>query len=322
MQLNVLWNNKSGANEASDNKDLLPDGVSLKVATNLSDAKHLVDWAHILVAGNPDESLLKGQNLKHVIVPYVGINQNLRESVLAKTHLKLYNSHFNDKLVAQHAIALLLACSNLIVPGNRAIKQGDWLWGKENNSVNLYGKTCLLLGYGAIAKRVEKTVRALGMNVIIVKRTMENIEDVTVFTTKDLNVALEDADVVLVSLPGTAETKGLLGKEAFDFMKTTTILINVGRGEVIDQFALYEALKNRSIFAAGVDVLWNYPESDTNIIKPSQAPLYDLDNVVMSSHRASHVDGWELLAFKDVLKTIDAIAKGKARNLVDAKRGY
>jgi len=322
MQLNVLWNNKSGIKEASENKHLLPDGVSLKVAGNLSEAKKYVDWADILVAGNPDKSLLNGQNLKHVIVPYVGINKHLRENIIANSQLKLYNSHFNSSLVAQHAVAMLLACSNLIIAGDKAIKKGDWLWGKENNSINLSGKTCLLLGYGAIAKSIEKTVRALGMDIVVVKRHMETIEDAVVYTVKDLNTALESADVVMTSLPGTSETKGLLDTEAFRHMKTTAILINVGRGEVIDQYALFKALKNHDIFAAGVDVLWNYPKKESDITMPSHAPLYELDNIIMSSHRASHSDGWELLAFKDVLKTIAAIAKGKERNLVPVKRGY
>ncbi len=323
MKLNILWNNKYGSDIAKKNKHLLAKGFSLEVATETKEAKQYLPNIDVLVSGNPDEILLDSPNLKHVIVPFVGINPNLRKNILARPHLKLYNSHFNDAFVAQHTLALLLALSNRIIKANQTLKQGNWLWGEENKTLSLQNKSCLLLGYGAIGKQIEKTMRALGMNISIVKRDFKEIDNAIVYPKEDLNTALQNADVIMLSLPLTTETENLIDEKAFAAMKKEAIIINVGRGKLIDQFALYRALKNKQIFGAGIDVWWNYPkEGQRENTLPSEAKLHKLDNIIMSSHRANNVANWEYTAFKDVLQTLKEISQGKERNLVNVNRGY
>jgi len=301
----------------------MPKNLTLESAPDPEKALEYLDWMDVLVAGNPDEKLLDAPNLKHVIVPYVGINPSLQKNILARPQLKLYNSHFNDAFVAQHAVALLLAVSNRIIKADQELKRGNWLWGDENTSLSLKNKTCLLLGYGAIGKEIEKTARALGMKIAVLKNNFENLDNATVYPKEKLIEALQNADVIMLSLPLTAETENIIDAKAFAAMKPNAILVNVGRGKLIDQFALYEALKNKRIFGAGIDVWWNYPkEGQKQNTLPSDAALHELDNIVMSSHRASNVDNWELAAFKDVLETLISIRQGIDRNLVDAKKGY
>lgn len=323
MNLNILWNNKYGSGVAKDNKDSMPQNLNLESAPELDKALEYLDWMDVLVSGNPDEKLLDAPNLKHVIVPFVGINPNLQKNILARPHLKLYNSHFNDAFVAQHAVAMLLALSNRIIKADQSLKQGNWLWGEENKTISLQNKTCLLLGYGAIGKQIEKTVRALGMNIAIVKRNFEQIDNAKVYPNEKLLDALQTADVIILSLPLTSETENIINKNAFAAMKKEALLINVGRGKVIDQYALYDALKNKTIFGAGIDVWWNYPkEGQRENTLASDAALHKCDNIIMSSHRANNVADWENVAFKDVIKTLKEIQKAKERNLVDASRGY
>ena len=323
--MNVLWRSNLAADIAADHRDLFDESIELTVETDKDKAKKLNGY-EVLVDGSPDAALLDAPSLKHVIVPYVGVNDALRENVRSRPHLKLYNSHFNDAFVAQHAVALLLACSNRIVAADISLKQGDWRprYNDAFESVFLPGKTCLLLGYGAIGKEVETRVRGLGMKVSALRREPSGTSEIKQYGPDELHEALSEADVVVVSLPSTPQTKNLLDEAAFQALKPGGILVNVGRGNVIDQRALYDALKSHHLFAAGLDVWWNYPkdEAERAHTPPADAPLHELPNIVMSPHRANQVQGWELTSLKDVAQTLNALAQGEERNRVDSDRGY
>ena len=323
--MNVLWRSNLAADIAADHSDLFDKGIELTVETDTDKAKKL-DGYEVLVDGSPDAALLDVPNLKHVVVPYVGVNDALRENVRSRPHLKLYNSHFNDAFVAQHALALLLACSNRIVTADISLKQGDWRprYDDAFESVFLPGKMCLLLGYGAIGKEVETRVRGLGMKVSALRREPSRDSEVKQYGPDELLEALGEAEVVVVSLPSTPQTKNLLDEAAFRALKPGGILVNVGRGEVIDPQALYDALESKHLFAAGLDVWWNYPkeEAERAHTPPADVPLHELPNVVMSPHRANQVQGWAYESLKDVALTLNALAKGEERNRVDPDRGY
>jgi phosphoglycerate dehydrogenase-like enzyme len=325
--LTVLWRSNLGAEIVESNKHLFADDVEVIVEANKDKALQHLNEIDILVDGYPPVELLEGNRLKHVIVPFVGIEPNLREALLERPHIKLHNSHYNAGFVAQHTLALLLACANRIVEADISLRKGDWQqrYGRLE-SFYLEGKTCLLLGYGAIGKKLVGMLQNLGMNVSILKRTKAENENnnIQVYTTSQLHEALANADVVICSLPETPETVNLLDKAAFAIMKPNSILVNVGRGKVIDQYALYEALKSNHLLAAGIDVWWNYPkgkEARANTL-PSDAPLHELPNIIMSPHRANQTMGEEQVRLGDIAETINAIAKGETRSLVDVEKGY
>jgi len=326
MPLNVLWRSGLAADLAPNHTDLFDDDITLTVETDKEKALGKLDGIDVLVDGNPSPELLDAPDLKHVIVPYVGIRESLREGVLERPHLTLYNSHFNDAFVAQHAVALLLTCANRVIPADRALRQGDWRPGSDDSFLSMFlpDKTCLLLGYGAIGKEVETRVRGLGMTVSAYRRHPSENSDIKEYGSDELHTALAEADVVVVSLPSTPETKNLLDEAAIQAMKPGSIVVNVGRGDVIDQHALYDALKSEHLFGAGIDVWWNYPEGEearANTL-PSDAPLHELENVVLSPHRANQAQDWQLASLKDVSKTLNAIARGEKRNVVEVERGY
>ncbi len=323
--MTVLWCSNLGAKMIESNKHLFSN-VELILEPNKEKALQYLDNFDILVDGTPPIELLDGKKLKHVIVPFVGIEPSLREALLKRPHINLYNSHYNDAFVAQHTLALLLACTNRIVEADMSLRAGNWQQ-RYNRLESLYlkGKTCLLLGYGAIGKRVLPLLQALGMNVSVLKRTKsENESNLQVYTTSQLHEALSQADAIICSLPETPETLNLLDKAALAAMKQNSVLVNVGRGKVIDQHALYDALKNNHLLAAGIDVWWNYPENKEarEHTFPSDAPFHELPNVVMSPHRANQTLGEEQVRLEDIAKTIQAIIKGEKRNLVDVERGY
>lgn len=329
--LTALWRSNLATELIESNKHLFGD-VELILEPQKEKALEHVHNIDILIDGNPPVELLDGNRLKHVIVPFVGIDPSLREALLQRPHLTLYNSHYNDGFVAQHALALLLACANRIVEADMSLRKGDWRQRYDRlESMYLEGKICLLLGYGAIGKKLVGTLQALGMNVSVLKRTLEAEGEQgrggareKVYLTHQLHEALREADVVICSLPETPETLNLLDKTAFAAMKQNSMLVNVGRGKVIDQYALYETLKSKHLLAAGIDVWWNYPQSKEARAHtlPSDAPLHELPNIIMSPHRANQTADEEQVRLEDIAKTIRAIIKGEKRNLVDVEQGY
>ena len=323
MLLNVLWHSHLGANNVDPS--LLSKDLNLIVEIDAEKAAQHKDWMQVLVALNPDETLLSGEKLEHIILPYAGVREPIREKLKVKPHLNLYNSHYNAAFVAQHAVALLLACANQVTEGDRRMRQGIWKpLGADLVNKNLIGRTCLLLGYGAIGKEIEMRTRTLGMSISVIRRNPEPLENIQVYPLSNLTAALSQADVVIASLPGTEQTKNLLDKDMINAMKPDAILINVGRGDLIDQYALYTCMSEGHLFAAGLDVWWNYPtfgQADPNV-KAADVPLADLANVVMSPHRASLVENWQFESFVDVAKTLNALANGKERNRVNLEAGY
>lgn len=324
MQLHVLWQNTTGSRAAKTQAELLDKDIKLIVETDKELARQHYSWMHVLVDGNPSEEALNAPSLSHVIVPFVGINKDLREKMLGKPHLRLYNSHFNDASVAQHAVALLLAVANRIPEADAALHKGNWQAADPFHSIFLEAKTCLLLGYGAIGQAIEKRLRGFAMHFVALKRSETADTDIKIYTADKLYEALSVADVIMCSLPLTPDTKNLLNDDAFKAMKPGSILVNVGRGEVIDQHALYRALKSQQLFGAGIDVWWNYPkgkEARKNTL-PADAALHELSNIVMSPHRAAAIQNWEDGSFFDTAKTLNALVRGQSRNQVDPQRGY
>jgi phosphoglycerate dehydrogenase-like enzyme len=322
--LTVLWHSNLSAELIQDNQQLFSD-VNIILETNKEKALEHLNEVDILVDGHPPVELLNGKRLKHVIVPFVGIEPSLREALLKRSHINLHNSHYNAGFVAQHTLALLLACANRLVEADMTLRKGDWRQRYDRlDSLYLESKTCLLLGYGAIGKKLAGMVQTLGMNVNVLKRSAASEEKVTVYTTTQLYEALSHADVIVCTLPETPETVNLLDKTAFKAMKPNSILVNVGRGKVIDQQALYDALQSRHLLAAGIDVWWNYPKDEEARAHtlPSDAPLHELPNIIMSPHRANQTIGEEQVRLEDIAKTIQAIARGEERSVVDVEKGY
>jgi phosphoglycerate dehydrogenase-like enzyme len=322
--LTLLWRSNLGTELIRDNQHLFPY-TKVIVEGNKEKALNYLNEIDILVDGNPSVGLLNGQRLKHVIVPFVGIEPSLREALLERPHIKLYNSHYNAGFVAQHTLSLLLACANRLVEADMNLRKGDWRQRYDRlNSLYLDGKNCLLLGYGAIGKKLVGMVQSFGMNVSVLKRSASPEENLTVYTTQQLHEALANADAIICSLPETPETFNLLDKAAFASMKPSGILVNVGRGKVIDQYALYDALKSNHLLAAGIDVWWNYPKNEKARANtfPSDAPLHELPNIIMSPHRANQTMGEEQVRLEDIAQTVQAIARGQERSVVDVKRGY
>ena len=322
MSLKVLWQDDTTARPARE----LDLRAALEVRfADAAEAHAARDWPDVLVCGDPSEEQLDGARLRRVVVPWAGVGARLRERALARPHLTVHNSHFNDAMVAQHALALLLAVTNRVVAADRAMRRGDW--GDDHDErhlgVQLAGKVALLVGYGAIGRALRPSLEALGMEVRAYRRRPRADGSVREYGPGKLHEALAAADAVVVSLPATPDTEGLLGAAELARLKPTAALVNVGRGKVIDEEALYRALDAGRLLGAGIDVWYRYPKREPlERVFPSAYPFQELDNVVMSPHRGNDVRDWQRVAARDVLATLTALAAGEERNRVDLESGY
>lgn len=325
MALKVLWTHRASGEAAR--ALAAPPGVELRIETDMERALALRDWPQVLVDGGPPEELLDGESLERVIVPYAGLGARLRGLLLARPRLRAHNSHFNDAMVAQHVVALVLAVANRVVWDDRALRRGDWgppVSATHGRGVYLRGKRALLLGYGSIARAAAPALRALGLELTAFRRHPDPHADVPQVGRDGLLAALAEADVVVCTLPSTDETRGLVGERELAAMKETAILVNVGRGDVVDEAALYGALAEGRVFGAGIDVWYVYPRDDEErrSTAPSRFPFAELPNVVMTPHSANDLMGWRTMAARDVLATLEALTRGEERNLLDVARGY
>jgi phosphoglycerate dehydrogenase-like enzyme len=293
----------------------------------------------ILVAGRPKpEELTASPYLQALIVPWAGIPESTRQLMYEFPRVAVHNLHHNALPVAEHALALLLAAAKFLVPMDQALRRHDWRPRYEPNpSLLLEGKTALVLGYGAIGRKVADLCQGLGMDVVAARRQMPTgdsprdvasqraVVDRRLAPIQDLHRLLPQADALLVCLPYTGETARLIGDRELDLLPAGAVLVNVGRGPIVDEAALYRALRDGRLYAAGLDVWYHYPQ-DTEArghTPPSTYPFHELPNVVMSPHRAGGSTQTERLRAIHLARLLNAAARGEPMpNRVDLDAGY
>ena len=184
------------------------------------------------------------------------------------------------------------------------------------------GSTVGIIGYGDIGRAVAKGTRAMGMRVLAIKRhspPLFKLDDPLVdqIYSPDRRIEmLSRCDYVVVSAPLTSETRSMIGKAEFAAMKTTAVIINVGRGPIIDEAAMINALFERRIKGAALDVFDQEP-------LPDRHPFYTLENVLLSPHCADHTPDWLDQAMQFFLTQFERFRKGEPLvNLVNKKQGY
>jgi phosphoglycerate dehydrogenase-like enzyme len=179
------------------------------------------------------------------------------------------------------------------------------------------GRTLGIVGYGDIGRAVARCARGLGMKVIALRRRPEkdDLADEVVGPGGLLEV-MARSDYVVVAAPLTPDTRGLVSPAALAAMKPSGVLINVGRGPVVDETALVQALSARRIRGAALDVFETEP-------LPEGHAFYRLDNVLLSPHSADHVAGWRESAVDLFVEQVQRFRRGEPlRNVVDKTRGY
>jgi len=259
-----------------------------------------------------------------------GVDRSVAESLNGRPKVAVGNSHANSLDVAEHALALALDAAKLVSKGDRDLRRGDWTLRYDDvHGVLVSGKNAVIVGYGAIGRSLAGILQGFRMNVVGVRSSREpagrDAGGVQMLGPEDVELALASADFVFVLAPLTPKTKGLLGVRQLAAMKRTAVLVNVSRGPVVEEGALFDALKARRIAAAGLDVWYVYPKGPgaEKSTFPGHFAFHELDNVVLSPHRASYTERMHREQWDDVVESIHRLARGEAvKYRVDLEAGY
>lgn len=193
------------------------------------------------------------------------------------------------KPMAEHVLAMSLSLAKCLREEHRNMKKGQF---NQYNKPNLalYNATVGILGFGGIGKATARLFRPIGLRIFAMNTNGRSDEPADfVGTTDNLKYILESSDIVVLSLPLNNHTRGLIGKEQLEWMKPEAILINVARGEIINQKELYGHLKAHPGFKAGLESWWTEPVRHGRF--ELDYPFLELPNVLGSPHNSSIVDG-------------------------------
>lgn len=183
---------------------------------------------------------------------------------------------------ADLAFALMMTAARRVTEAERFLRGGKWkTWSPMLlTGVDVYGATLGIIGLGRIGEAVARRARGFSMRVLYNDKPRPDLEASLGVERRELESLLRDSDFVSVHVPLTEETRGMIGERELTLMKSTAVLVNTSRGPVVRERELVEALREKRIFAAGLDVFETEP-------LPEDSPLLELDNVVLVPHIAS-----------------------------------
>ena len=281
----------------------------------------------MLIAGRPTaEQIEASPNLHTLLIPWAGLPEATSALMVTYPHIAVHNLHHNAVTTAETALTLMMAAAKHLIPIERSFRAHDWRPRYQPNpALTLAGKTALILGYGHVGRHIGRVCAALGMRILAIRAHPVDSPIAEVHPAEDLHQLLPKANILFITLPLTNETRGLIGEEEIRLLPEKAVVINVGRGPVLDQYALYNALKDGHLHSAGLDVWYNYPpdeESRANT-PPADVPFHELDNIVMSPHRGGGSIEIEVRRMQYLAHFLNLAAAGEALpNQIDLERGY
>lgn len=331
MTLKVFINTRNSTLPVDELRRLLQPNIELGAADEIPQSADF----EILVHGFPSRQQIEASSkLRAVIAPFAGAPKETIDLLREYPHITLHSVHYNVASTSELALGLMLAAAKTIIPLDRELRSNDWRsrYGKTSVII-LDGKTVTILGYGRIGQRIGAACQAMGMKVVGVRRHVGREADpgeqshvsAPVFPPSALPALLPHSQILICALPLTAETEGMIGKKELAMLPKDAIVVNVGRGPVFDEEALFEALQSGSLLGAGLDVWYQYPQriEDRVGTSPSRFPFHTLDNVVMSPHRGGFLSAAEGHRLTELAALLNAAAEGHPiPSAVNKELGY
>jgi phosphoglycerate dehydrogenase-like enzyme len=294
----IVSNDAARLRDAAPNADVLLNAEFRDPALLLATFPHTrkLQWVHSVSAG-----------VEHILSP---------EIVASPVPLTNGRGVFKRPL-GEWAVATMLHFAYDLRRMLRSQARGEW---DVFDTDELYGKTLGIVGFGEIGRAAAERAKPFGMRILALRRRPElSSNDPLVdrsYAPAELRTMLAECDYVIAAAPITAETHGLIGAREIAAMKPTAVIVNVGRGPVINEAALVDALVAKRIRGAGLDVFEVEP-------LPAGHRFYKLDNVLLSAHTADHTAGWREAAIQCFLDNFERFHKGEPlQNLVDKHAGY
>jgi len=270
-------------------EQLKRDFPGTRFVTEKHDQDSLLDAEVIVGSHVSAEQIDQAKKLKAIIVPISGITHLPLDKIISRG-IRVANTHGNARYVAERAVALILAFYGKIVEYHNDLVNERWhgFWvgkGLDDTWDSIHGKRVSILGAGEIGKWLARFLSIFDVELIGYKRTpVDTVPPPFARMVYSVDEALTGADMVVIALPLTSHTRGLLGRRELEKMRGK-VLVNVGRADVVDEKALYDALKEGVLTGAALDPWYTYPDGKTSGA-PAHFPIHTLPNVVLSPHTA------------------------------------
>jgi D-3-phosphoglycerate dehydrogenase len=211
--------------------------------------------------------------------------------------------------VAEHTIALILACTKNLIQIHQSTATDQWRVGVLG--IELRNKNLGIIGFGRIGQEVAKIMKGFEMNLLVYDPFVKEINIKKIGGKKvNIDTLLKESDVITIHAPLMKETHGLINEEKLNLMKSTAILVNTARGELVDEEALYKALHDEKIRCAGLDVFREEPVNKKN-------PLLSLENIVLSPHMAVQTSDGVLRLMRQNGQQVEKALHGIYENVVN-----
>lgn len=287
-----------------------------QIAPLLADADALVSrrFTAAMAANAP--------RLRLILTPGAGTNEIDFRAVPPQA--VVCNVYGHGTSIAEYVYMAMLALQRDLLNMDRRFRTFDWSDRAHRIHRDVHGRTLGLVGIGQIGSEIARRAEVFGLRVIAATRNPAperaaalGIERLTGLD--DLTSVLAESDVVVVGVPLEPDTTGLIGAAELGVMRPDAILINVARGPVIDENALYDVLANRRIGGAALDVWYRYPEDKVHGA-PATRPFHELDNVILTPHIAGWTQGTFAHRWARINENLDRLAKGEP--LLGVVRGH
>ena len=275
----------------------------------------LAPEADAIVGGHIARPWPETPRLKLYQIPFTGYDFLEPEVLPAGCHV--CNTYEHETSIAEYILLAMLEWEIGMSTTAAAFREKSWDGkGPAEGPVHgeVRGKTVGILGYGHIGREVAVRARAFGMNVIGLGSRERPTPDLLDWygTTGDVDRLMAESDYVAVCCPLNEQTRGLIDTARLAAMKPSGVLINVGRGAIIDEDALYAALSEKRIGGAVIDVWWQYPGRGNPSPRPSRHPMHELDNIVMTPHNSGWTQEQIDRRWRFVAANLDRLARGEA----------
>lgn len=300
-------------------QSVVPEGYTIKTLdtpTYEQLVKEAEDADYFLVSGRLpiDKGVLDAaKKLKMIQRTGVGTEMLDKEEIKQRGIPVYVNAGVNARSVAEHTLALMLSCLKRIPAIDKQVRQGIWKKQETGTSCHeLYGKTVGLVGMGAIGRQVVEYLHVFGAKIIytdLYRLPLEQEERLEATYVPSFEEILPQVDILSFHCPLTSENKEILNEKTLSIIKSGAIIINTARGKLIDEVALYHALKGGKVCAAGLDVHYEEPIFISNHF------LSTLDNVILTPH----IGGLSFETFytmmKDAIENIVMFDKGDFQSI-------
>jgi phosphoglycerate dehydrogenase-like enzyme len=302
--------------ELRPNADIIAENSMHAFENAVAEAAVVFNWSGSL--GLLRDVVGKCPNLQWVHSRSVGLERTLFTELIESSVTLTNGGGVFSSSLGEFALAAILYFAKDLRRMIRNQMSGRW---EPFDIVSISGQTVGIIGYGDIGRAVAARVRPMGMKVLAVKRhapsspSSDPLVDQLYASERRLDM-LPHCDYVVVSTPLTPETQGMIGEREFAAMKPNAVVINVGRGPVVEERALIQALADGRIKGAALDVFDQEP-------LPAGHPFYKLGNVLLSPHCADHTPDWLEQAMRFFIEQFKRFRDGQPlMHVVDKKLGY